>query len=235
MNPLLPIHIAGGSAAILAGAAALSLRKGSRGHARAGLLFVAGMAVMATMAVPLALAKPDPGIAVGAVLTLYLVATAKATASNRAGTAGRFEIAALGVVLACLAAFLACARLAASSAGGTFHGSSAAFYGVWAGFATLAAALDLNFILRGTLTRLQRLRRHLWRMCTSLFVASGSFFLGQQKVMPAVLQGSPWLFVPALAPLALMLFWLVRVRFVRALGGQPTRAPAGVVPEPARA
>ena len=54
--------------------------------------------------------------------------------------------------------------------------------------------------------------RHLWRLSAALTIASGSFFLGQQRVMPVFMRGSPWLFVPVVAPLLLMVFWLVRVR-----------------------
>ena len=67
--------------------------------------------------------------------------------------------------------------------------------------------------MRGTLSATQRLSRHLWRMCFAFFIATGSFFLGQQDVLPQALRGSPILFVLAFAPFALMLFWLVRVRF----------------------
>lgn len=51
-------------------------------------------------------------------------------------------------------------------------------------------------------------------MSAALTIASGSFFLGQQRVMPAFMQGSPWLFVPVIAPLLLMVFWLIRIRLV---------------------
>ena len=30
--------------------------------------------------------------------------------------------------------------------------------------------------------------------------------------MPLFMRGSPWLFVPVLVPLLLMLFWLIRIR-----------------------
>jgi hypothetical protein len=49
-------------------------------------------------------------------------------------------------------------------------------------------------------------------MCFAFFIATGSFFLGQQKVMPKIVHGSPVLFVLAFAPFAVMLFWLIRVR-----------------------
>jgi hypothetical protein len=57
--------------------------------------------------------------------------------------------------------------------------------------------------------------RHLWRICFAFFIATGSFFLGQQDVLPQAVRGSPILFVLAFAPFALMLFWLARVRFSR--------------------
>ena len=68
-------------------------------------------------------------------------------------------------------------------------------------------------ILRGGIAGSARIARHLWRMSAALTIASGSFFLGQQRVMPAAMRGSPWLFVPVFAPLLLMVFWLIRVRF----------------------
>lgn len=60
-----------------------------------------------------------------------------------------------------------------------------------------------------------RLARHLWRMCLALFIAAGSFFVGQADEIPQALRG-PHLMVPPLAALALMAFWLVRVRQARA-------------------
>lgn len=62
--------------------------------------------------------------------------------------------------------------------------------------------------------------RHLWRMCFGLFIATGSFFLGQQQVFPAVLRGSPLLIVLAILPLVFLIFWLFRVRFTNAYKGE---------------
>jgi hypothetical protein len=75
-----------------------------------------------------------------------------------------------------------------------------------------AAASDLKVILKGGITGPSRVARHLWRMCVSLGVATGSFFLGQQRFLPAFLHGSPLLFIPVFAPLVLMFYWLIRVR-----------------------
>ena len=85
----------------------------------------------------------------------------------------------------------------------------------------IAAVSDFRMILRGGIAGAARIARHLWRMCFAFFVASASFFLGQQKMLPAALHG-PWLFVPALAPLVFMIFWLIHVRWtgrIQALQG----------------
>ena len=80
---------------------------------------------------------------------------------------------------------------------------------------------DLSAVLRRRLSARQRIGRHLWRMCFAFFIATGSFFLGQQDVMPESVRGSPLLFIPAFAPFAVMAFWLVRIRFaLPALNGR---------------
>ena len=59
-----------------------------------------------------------------------------------------------------------------------------------------------------------RVKRHLVRMCLALFVASGSAFLGQADEIPRALrvQIQPMLTMLALTPLAVMMFWLVKLR-----------------------
>jgi hypothetical protein len=79
----------------------------------------------------------------------------------------------------------------------------------------LAGIGDLRMLVRG-ISGKRRIARHLWRMCFGWFIATCSFFLGQQPVFPARLRGSPVLLVPALLPLALLIFWLIRVRFTNA-------------------
>ena len=97
------------------------------------------------------------------------------------------------------------------------------------GLCLLAGVADLRFILRGKLSATQRISRHLWRMCFAFFIATGSFFLGQQDVLPEAMRGSPFLFVLAFAPFALMFFWLVRIRFPGIISRlKPLRAAAGI-------
>ena len=81
-------------------------------------------------------------------------------------------------------------------------------------------------LLHGGIYGAKRVVRHLWRMCFGLFIATGSFFLGQQQVFPKWLRGSPALFVPALLPLVLLIFWVLRVRFGKMYKGSgPRKAP----------
>jgi len=68
-------------------------------------------------------------------------------------------------------------------------------------------------LVRGGVSGKQRVARHLSRMCVGLFIATGSFFLGQQQVFPAFVRKSNLLFLPGILPLILMILWLVRVRF----------------------
>jgi hypothetical protein len=71
-------------------------------------------------------------------------------------------------------------------------------------------------------------------MCFALFIATGSFFLGQQDVMPKAVRGSPILFVLAFAPFAVMLFWLVRVRFANMTSGLKLLDAASGIPTETR-
>lgn len=211
---ILILHIAGGSIGIVAGAVAVTFRKGGRAHALAGNVFFVSMLVMASIggfvAPFLLTAQGNPKLfdSAAGFFTCYLVATSWMTVKRKAGTIGRFEMAAFA-----FAAFLAATIVLL----GTRTAGSPTGYYALGGVIALAAALDLKVILNRGISGTPRLARHLWRMCTAWFVASGSFFLGQQRQMPEFMQGSPWLAVPALAPLAIMLFWLLRLRFARAV------------------
>jgi hypothetical protein len=77
----------------------------------------------------------------------------------------------------------------------------------------LAAVGDVRMLVRGGVTGARRIGRHAWRMSFGLFIATGSFFLGQQQVFPVRWRGSVALIVLGVFPLGLLLYWAVRVRF----------------------
>ena len=213
LGAILAAHIAGGSVAILAGAAAVIARKGSRIHKLAGTWFFGSMLLLGVSASVLEpFRTPEPGSPLIGVLVCYFVLTSWVTARRRDGTTGRFEVAACIVALGMAAAILWNGMSGAST---TPVGQGPVF--VLAGLSLLAGLGDINVILRKKMTASQRLSRHLWRMCFAFFVATGSFFIGQQDVMPAVVRGSPFLFVLGFAPLGIMLFWLVRIRLAKPL------------------
>lgn len=208
----LVVHIGGGTVALAAGIAALALRKGGRAHGRAGSWFAAAMLVLLGTGFVLAVAGPFRGTAGGAVFAIYLVATARESARRRDGKAGRFERIGFAVALGCALAEAAWGFQAMASPGGRLDGFRAPPYFVLAVFAALAAALDLNFILRRTIANAQRIARHVWRMNAALLFAVFSF-AGQQKLIPPIWHGFPLLLLPPLALLGVMIFWLIRVRF----------------------
>lgn len=212
ITPALIIHVTAGSLGILSGAAALSVRKGERLHRVFGTVFFVSMLTMSAMGAYLAFHKPDRLSMVTGVLTFYLVATAWMTVKRKESSLGQFEYGALLIVLGCAVADLIFGLQATNSPNGKLDGYPAIAYFIFASIAVLAAAFDLKVILRGGISGTPRVARHLWRMCLALFIAAASFFLGQQKVMPAFMHGSPILFVPTLAPLVLMIFWQIRVR-----------------------
>ncbi|HEX3429613.1 MAG TPA: hypothetical protein VHT03_01900 [Rhizomicrobium sp.] len=213
----LALHIGGGSIGILSGYTAVFVRKGGHLHRLFGTLFVVAMLAMGIMGLALSVWIRQFGNIAGGTLATYLVATAWLTVKRKPGTTGRIEVALFVAVLATAGLLFSWGRLAAISPKHSFQGYGAALYYVFGSFAALFAALDLKVLLRGGVSGVSRLARHLWRMCFALFFAAASFFLGQQKVMPAFMHGSPLLFIPAFAPLVLMIVWLVRVRFAKRL------------------
>ena len=211
MNILMMIHLTGGTLALASGAIAATAPKGGPIHAQAGSWFFASMVVLGVTAAILEPLRAVPGSPVGGVMVCYFVLTSWVAARRRDGITGRFEIVACASALTMAGLMFWGAVNGASTPAGT--GPVFAL----ASISLLAGLLDLNAILRRKLTPVQRLSRHLWRMCFAFFIATGSFFLGQQDVLPAAVRGSAWLFVLAFAPFALMAFWLVRLRFAKTI------------------
>lgn len=206
------VHIGAGTVALLAGTAALTLRKGSRGHRAAGNAFFVSMLVMSALGASMAWIKPDIGTTIMGVLTFYVTATAWMTVIRKEGECGRFEIIAILAALALTAGALAAGFEAAAGMRGVKHGYPAVFYFIVAGIGSLLAFGDLRVIARRGIAGVQRLRRHLWRMCFALFIAAGSLFLGQPMVFPEPIRGTALLFAPVLLVIGTMVFWLIRVR-----------------------
>jgi uncharacterized membrane protein len=208
----LSLHIGGGIAGILSGAAAAVFRKGGRLHRAAGDIFVVSMMIMAGFGALMATILAQWSNVMGGTFTLYLVSSAWMTARRKSFGVGGFEVSAMLAALGIAVGAVGVAWVGAHRPNGMIDGNPWQPAVVFATVATLAAAMDLRVILRGGIAGVARIARHLWRMCLGLFIAAGSFFLGQQQVMPVFIQGSALLYVPAVAPLLLLGFWMVRVR-----------------------
>jgi hypothetical protein len=220
---LIWVHIAGGSTALASGALAIAARKGGPLHASAGTWFFAGMLVLGATASILDPLKTPPASPVGGIMVCYFVLTGWMTVRRREGRPGWIE------KMACAAALGFAGLLAWGGFTGATTPAGPGPVFALAGVCLLAGLGDLRAILR-TLAPVQRLSRHLWRMCFAFFIATGSFFLGQQDVLPRAVRGSPILFVLAFAPFAVMAWWLVRLRLGTALARLKLRAPAPLVP-----
>jgi hypothetical protein len=220
-SPILVLHISAGIIGILSGAAAMSFRKGSPRHVLAGRVFVISMLTMATCAVYLAFRKHQMNNIFGGLLTFYLITTAWLAGRRKDGETNIFDWGALLMALVIGASLLTLGVRVANGQAEPQKGVPTGMYFFMGSVPLLAAAGDIRMLVRGGISGTQRLVRHLWRMCFGLFIATGSFFLGQQQVFPAFLRKTNVLFIPAILPLILLIFWLIRVRFTNAYKRKP--------------
>ncbi|MBA2706909.1 MAG: hypothetical protein H0U59_03790 [Gemmatimonadaceae bacterium] len=229
---LLPAHIIGGLIAIVAGFVAIYALKGGRLHRGSGKIFVYSMLVLALTGAVLGVLKSQRLNAAQGVLTFYLVTTAFLTVRRRSDGFPWIDAGAMLVAFTVGLYEVTLGFEALNSPRGTMDGVPAGAAFTFATVALLAALGDVRMMMVRGLQGAQRIARHLWRMCFALFVATGSFFLGQSQVFPKPIRIVPLLAVPALLPLVLMLYWLVRVLFTK---WYRRRANDSLKPTPVRA
>jgi uncharacterized membrane protein len=223
--PLLILHILAGTVGLLSGTFAIAVRKGSRIHRASGNIFTVAMLTLASSALCLAIMRSQHGNVVGSILTFYMITTAWLAGRRR--VLGKLDVAALLVGIGGAAAII---TLGVWTVHHPDKNAPAAMCFFMAGVLLFAAAGDIRMLARGGVSGRPRITRHLWRMCFGLFIATGSFFLGQQQVFPAFLRGSVFLTVLAVLPFPLMIYWLIRVRFKNAYKLQSPARPIAVVP-----
>jgi len=219
-DSLLLLHIGGGTVGMISGTAALVLRKGSRAHGVAGTVFFIAMLCMAGVGATVSPFLPGgvlhelPNVIAG-IMTLYLITTGWLTVKRKDGGIGTFEKGAFFAALLVFVTGVMFILIATSSPTGTIGDTPPEAFFVFTLVGGIAAASDLKVIWQGGIAGAPRIARHLWRMCVGLTIATGSFFFGQPKFVPAFLHGTMLVFVPVVAPLLVMGYWLVRVRFGR--------------------
>jgi uncharacterized membrane protein len=229
--PILVLHIIGGTVGMLSGFVTVFLRKGSRQHNIAGRVFVVSMLCMAAAGTYLAVLKLQPGNILGGTFTFYLVATAWMTARRKEKDVGLgiIDWCGLILVLSVSAVEITFGTQAAMSPTGLKFEYPPGPYLFIGSIAALAALGDARMLFRGGIAGTQRLARHLWRMCFALFVASGSIFLARAHLFPAFMRKTGMLFVLSFLPLALLVFWMIRVRTAKRYKAMRAGSAAGNV------
>ena len=216
----LAVHFTAGLVSIVAGTIALFVAKGGRLHKQSGMVFTWAMIVLGLTAAGIGMYENRPGQVFAGLLAAYMVFSALTTVKPLPGIGRPVNIALM------ILAFL--------------YGAVSVYEGVteWLDptitvvgrprvvpplvFGTvvvLAAIGDLRAIRAGGLRGSRRLARHLWRMCFGLFIATGSFFLGQMKFVPEPVRIVPLLLVLAFAPILFLFYWMWRVRVRGRLSG----------------
>ena len=205
MMLLVPLHVLAGATALAAGATAMVATKGSPMHRKAGAVFAVAMLVMASTGAGMAAMVGERVSILAGMLTFYMVASGWLTVRRSVVEARPWLVAgatfALG--LGATAFFWGLTALPGS-------GMTPVYY-VFGSIALLAGGLDARLLHAGAIAGPHRLARHLWRMGFAMFVATGSFFLGQADEIPEPLRIYPLLAVPVIAVVLFTPFWLVRV------------------------
>jgi uncharacterized membrane protein len=213
---LMPFHIAGGSVAIIAGYIALLGGKGTSLHRKTGLWFVAAMVLLGATASVISAVRQAGA---GGLLPVYLVVTSLTTVRPSGSRQRQLDMAGMAVAVIIAVGTFAKGIDIQQNYGGVRDGVPAGMLFFLATITTLAGIGDLRVILSGPARGAARIARHLWRMTFALFIATGSFFLGQADELPDAMRIWPILWVLALAPLPLLLYWMWRVRLRRSLRG----------------
>ena len=227
----LSVHITAGALAIVLGFVALFATKGASVHRQAGIWFVYAMVVMGLVGATVATVWQRVmfiNLPAG-LISAYFVVTALTTVKDSL-LASRSWATGLMLVALTLGSYNLCfGSRALTSADGVMWGFPAPPFLIFGVLGLLAAAGDIRLLRSGPLTGSRRVARHLWRMTLALFIATGSFFLGQAKVFPKPIRILPLLAIPPLIVIAALLYWMWRVRLRKSLRGlvqlRPPAAP----------
>jgi uncharacterized membrane protein len=216
----LAFHFVAGLASIVGGTVALFAAKGGRLHKQSGMIFTWGMIALGLSAAGIGAYEKSPSQVFAGLLAAYMVFSAMTTVKPlpRFGRGVDAALMVLAVVCGAVSAY-----------GGVMEwldptrevvGRPRVVPPLVIGSVILLAGIgDLRAIRAGGLRGSRRIARHLWRMCFGLFIATGSFFLGQMKFIPEPVRYVPVLLVLSFAPIAFLVYWMWRVRVRGRLSG----------------
>jgi hypothetical protein len=180
-------------------------------HRLSGRIFLYAMLSLGISGALIAIIKWQPANIVGGAIAVYMVATGVLTLRGRDDSSNLIDAAGIALAIGIVYFSLTIGLRVLHSPSGKIDGVPPTPLFAFAGVTLLAILGDLRVMIKRGLQGRQRLIRHLWRMCFSLFIASGSFFIGQAKVIPRPIRIFPLLAIPAFLPLVLLLYWVARV------------------------
>ena len=211
---LLYLHIGGGTIGLLTGITAVLVEKGAFVHRTAGKLFFVSMFIaylVGAGVAPFLETGQRPNFVAG-VLALYLLITGVRAARENTQQVDRGTW--IGLIIAASITLLGVGFMITGfqSPSGTVDGSPPQAFYLFTIAGLFAVYGELNIVLRRVLTETDRIIRHLWRMCVSFFIASGSLFFGQPQVFSDAFNASLGPAILSFLPLIFLAIWLVRAR-----------------------
>ncbi len=210
-------HFGAALIALATGTIALAVAKGGRLHKQSGIVFTCAMIITGILAS--VISAYEGKSVVGGLFVCYLVFTAMTTVKPLSWAGRGVDVTLMIFAFAAAAMLFAQGVVVWQKPHHMLAGVPAGMVFFLGTICLLAAIGDLRMIREGALRGTRRLARHLWRMCFGLFVATGSFFFGQQKFIPAPLRVVPLLSALGVAPLVVLLYWMWRVRLRRRVSG----------------
>lgn len=218
------VHITAGALGLLSGYIALAAAKGAALHRKSGMVFVYSMLAVCVLGTIIAVFRnkaPELNVP-AAILTSYLVITS--LIAVRPLEKGERPLL-IGLMLVAIALGLTDIVMGI----GTLAKPDARTFGYFLfGFIGMVGGLsDLRVIRHGALKGTRRIARHLWRMSFALFIAAISF-TSRPKMFPAAIRTPVALLTPPFLVLAVILYYMWKVRFRKSFRGI-TQKPSPLV------
>lgn len=214
---ILYAHILGGMIGLVAGVVASLSHKGGCTHRFSGQVFFYSMLISYAIALFVAPFLPvEQGQnTLAALLSLYLLLSAFHAAKNRAYQASWVEKA--GLIFS-LSIIVACAIFIKTSGPDVDTG---VFY-MFVVVSAIAFLGDLSILIRKSISQRSRIVRHVWRICFTFFIASGSLFFGQGQLFPLWFNESAFPQLFAMFPIVMLLIWVPIVFMTNAMSKRRT-------------
>lgn len=209
---VLLLHIAGGAIGIVSGWIASASAKGRKLHRFSGRTFFFAMLVSYSIAACVApfLDSGARANTLAALLALYLLFSGVSAARRRRFEASHAERVGLlvAILVTGMAAWFGLEAIQESAL--PVDGSPPEAFAALIIVGLFAILGEARVLVRGHLSGADRVKRHLWRLCASFFVASGSLFVGQSRIFPDWFNATALPDLLAFAPVIIMAYFLLR-------------------------